>query len=220
MYADDDLLMLSGIQHMAFCPRQWALIHIEQQWAENRLTVEGHLLHERVDDPFITDTRKNVVTCRSLAVVSYKLGLYGVVDVVEFYPSDSSVNATELHGKRGFWKPVPVEYKRGSPKPDPIDEVQLCAQALCLEEMYHVNISEGYLYYGETRHRHQVVFTDELKTLVERYAGEMHRLFEKRITPLPDYQPRCKSCSLVNECLPKHFKEGDIVKNYLQTLED
>ncbi len=220
MYSADDLLMLSGIQHIAFCPRQWALIHIEQRWAENRLTVEGHHLHEKVDDPFVTDSRKNVVTCRSLAIVSFELGLYGKADVVEFYANDSSVNAIEIYGKQGYWRPIPVEYKRGKPKSDPIDEAQLCAQAMCLEEMYNVNISEGFLYYGETRHRHRVVFSHDLRTIVKGLSSEMHAFFDKRLTPLPDFRPRCKSCSLVNECLPRPFSRRNSVSNYLKQLEE
>lgn len=220
MYTDDDLLMLSGIQHMAFCPRQWAMIHIEQQWAENRLTVEGHHLHERVDDPFITDSRKKVVTYRSLAVVSYKLGLYGMADLVEFFPTDNPDNATSLAGKSGFWQPIPIEYKRGKPKHEVIDEVQLCAQAICLEEMYNLKISEGFLYYGETRHRFEVAFDDELRKLVEEYSSRMHYLFEHRITPPAEYAPCCKSCSLINECLPKQMNGGNAVNDYLKLLDD
>lgn len=220
MYSEEDLLLLSGIQHIAFCPRQWALIHIEQQWTENRLTVEGHHLHERVDDPFITDSRKKVVTCRSLAVVSYKLGLYGMADLVEFFPTDNPDNATSLTGKSGFWQPIPIEYKRGKPKPEVIDEVQLCAQAICLEEMYNLKISEGFLYYGETRHRFEVAFDDKLRKVVEEYSSRMHYLFERRITPLAEYAPRCKSCSLNNECLPKQMTGGDTVNNYLRLLDN
>ncbi|NMC60760.1 MAG: Dna2/Cas4 domain-containing protein, partial [Candidatus Methanofastidiosa archaeon] len=137
MYIDDDLLMLSGIQHIAFCERQWALIYIEQQWSENLLTIEGHYLHEKVDDPFFSETRKDIVYLRSLPVVSYRLGLYGKADLVELCKvTGESENAIEFPGRVGKWKITPVEYKRGKPKTDTCDEVQLCAQALCFEEMY------------------------------------------------------------------------------------
>jgi CRISPR-associated exonuclease Cas4 len=217
-YADENLLMLSGIQHMAFCPRQWALIHIEQQWSENVLTVEGHHLHEKVDNPFLKDTYKNVITYRSLSLVSHKLGLYGVADVVEFIQTDSNINSTILNDKQGYWQPIPVEYKRGKPKPDERDEVQLCAQAICLEEMYSLSINVGYLFYGETRHRHEVEFSNTLRNKVESYAKQMHHLYETGTTPLPEYKPHCKSCSLVELCMPKTFSRAGKVDDYLKGL--
>ena len=175
MYSEDDLLMLSGIQHFAFCERQWALIHIEQQWAENMRTVEGTHIHERVDDPFASEVRGNVITLRSVSLVSYRLGLYGVADVVEFKRAENCAGIG-MEGYSGVWKPVPVEYKRGKPKPDERDAVQLCAQAICLEEMYQNDkntpliIDKGYLFYGETRHRQEVIFCHELRNKVETYA--------------------------------------------------
>ncbi len=220
MYAEDDLLMLSGIQHFAFCKRQWALIHLEQVWAENRLTVEGHHLHERVDDPFQDTSRKTVIICRSISVVSLRIGLYGIADVVEFHSSDSGENAMPLPHHPGYWRPVPVEYKRGKPKPDERDEVQLCAQAICLEEMYGITLTHGYLYYGETRHRFAVDFTDEIRHLVEQYAAQMHSCYERRITPPPEYAPRCRSCSLVNDCLPRQKVRWKSVQSYLSILAD
>lgn len=225
MYSDDDLLMLSGIQHIAFCERQWALIHIEQQWAENMRTVEGKHMHERVDDPFASEVRGNVITLRSVSLVSYRLGLYGLADVVEFTRSENA-QGIGLNGYPGKWRPVPVEYKRGKPKPDERDEVQLCAQAICLEEMYNANndfnlvISFGYLFYGETRHRHEVIFSLELRNRVESYARRMHELFETGTTPLAIYKTHCKACSLVELCNPKSFcnpwKVNDYLKNALE----
>lgn len=220
MYAEDDLLMLSGIQHFAFCKRQWALIHLEQTWSENRLTVEGHHLHERVDDPFENTKRNQVITCRSISVASFRLGLYGIADVVEFHSCETEDNSIVLPNRSGFWRPIPVEYKRGKPKPDERDEVQLCAQAICLEEMYNLFISNGYLYYGETRHRSNVDFTSGIRLLVEQYAEEMHRLFQEKATPLPEYKSHCKSCSLINECIPKQRSRWKSVRHYLSTLED
>lgn len=217
-YADENLLMLSGIQHMAFCPRQWALIHIEQQWSENVLTVEGHHLHEKVDNPFLKDTYKNVITYRSLSLVSRKLGFSGVADVVEFIQTDSNVNSTVLNGKHGYWQPVPVEYKRGKPKPDECDTVQLCAQAISLEEMYSLSINFGYLFYGETRHRHEVEFNNTLRNKVESYAQQMHNLYESGTTPLPEFKLHCKSCSLVELCMPKTFSRLGKVNDYLKAV--
>ena len=217
-YADENLLMLSGIQHMAFCPRQWALIHIEQQWSENVLTVEGHHLHEKVDNPFLKDTYKNVITYRSLSLVSRKLGFSGVADVVEFIQTDSNVNSTVLNGKHGYWQPVPVEYKRGKPKPDECDTVQLCAQAISLEEMYSLSINFGYLFYGETRHRHEVEFNNTLRNKVESYAQQMHNLYESGTTPLPEFKLHCKSCSLVELCMPKTFSRTGKVNDYLKAV--
>ena len=213
-YKEDDLLLLSGIQHMAFCPRQWALIHIEQQWAENVKTIEGQHLHERVDDPFNKDSSSALVVWRSLNLISYELGLTGRADVVEFRKSDTGIN---LPGKAGKWIPYPIEYKRGKPKPDERDEVQLCAQAKCMEEMFGTEILEGALYYGETRRRTVVQFSTELRSQVEAYANEMHRLFEQGITPAPEYKSHCKSCSLIEICLPKQMRGLKTASNDLKT---
>ncbi len=212
-YSEDELLMLSGIQHISFCKRQWALIHIEQQWAENVLTVEGHFLHERVDDPFAGDKRVNTITSRSVPLVSHTLGLYGKADVVEYLRDDKE--GIELKGHQGKWLPVPVEYKRGKPKPDERDEVQLCAQAICLEEMHGTNIAKGALYYGETRHRHEVCFDETLRKKVMEYAQIMHDYFDRGYTPPAEYKPHYKSCSLVNICMPESFGHPTDVNQYL-----
>ncbi|HCY40795.1 MAG TPA: CRISPR-associated protein Cas4 [Prolixibacteraceae bacterium] len=219
MYSDDDLIMLSGIQHIAFCERQWALIHIEQQWHENMRTVEGAHMHQRVDDPFASEVRGNVITLRSVSMVSFELGLYGVADVVEFIRSESG-EGIELNNYAGKWNPIPVEYKRGKPKPDQRDEVQLCAQAICLEEMYgeNLNIGKGYLFYGETRHRHEVVFSQDLRSRVENYARQMHELFESGTTPLAIYKSHCRACSLVEICNPKAFANPRKVDDYLRNM--
>lgn len=223
MYSEDDLLMLSGIQHFAFCERQWALIHIEQQWAENMRTVEGKHIHERVDDPFASEVRGNVITLRSVSLVSSRVGLYGVADVVEFIRSENSAGIG-MERCSGVWQPIPVEYKRGKPKPDERDAVQLCAQALCLEEMYqnnkapHLIIDKGYLYYVETRHRHEVVFSHELRYKVEMYARQMHDLFAAGYTPLAKYKTHCKACSMVEICNPRAFDNPRKVNDYLKNI--
>lgn len=198
-YTPDELLPLSGIQHFIFCRRQWALIHVERQWQENALTVEGKLLHKRADDPFFMETRKGLMTARSVPVASYRLGLSGVCDVVEFTESPEGV---KLPGREGLFLPAPVEYKRGHEKRDPCDEAQLCAQAVCLEEMLAVTIPAGYLYYGETRHRVAIELTAELRELVRSMSAEMHTYFQRGYTPRVKTSKACRSCSLADICLP------------------
>jgi CRISPR-associated exonuclease Cas4 len=182
--APENALPLSGLQHLAFCPRQLALIHLEQVWAENRLTAEGRLLHERADLPGHT-RRHDLRTVRGLALASQRLGLSGRADVVEFRS-----------------EPFPVEYKRGRRKPDDCDLVQLCAQALCLEEMLECSVPRGAIFYGEPRRRIEVEFTQELRDRTESLATEMHRLYEARQTPAAQPGAHCQSCSLVDICLP------------------
>ena len=198
-YPPEEWLPLSGIQHFLFCRRQWALIHVERQWQENVLTVEGRLLHKRTDDPFFTETRKGVITARSVPIGSYRLGLSGICDVVEFSESPDGV---KLPRWEGLYLPAPVEYKRGKPKREPSDEAQLCAQAMCLEEMLSVRILFGYLYYGEIRHRIAVELTEELRALVNKMAEEMHAYFQRGYTPRVKPFKGCRSCSLADVCLP------------------
>lgn len=198
-YTQDDLLPLSGIQHFLFCRRQWALIHVEMQWKENALTAEGRIMHQRADDPFFTETRNGVITARSVPVASYRLGISGVCDVVEFTASPDGVR---LPGRDGLYLAAPVEYKRGKPKREPVDEAQLCAQAMCLEEMLALSIPRGYLYYGETRHRVEVELTGELRGLVRDMSSEMHAYFSRGYTPRVKTSKACHSCSLADVCLP------------------
>lgn len=199
-YTSEELLPLSGIQHFYFCRRQWALIHVERQWRENALTAEGRLMHERTDNPFDTEVRGGLITARAVPVASYRLGLYGVCDVVEFLPSP---DGTPLHGRAGTYLPRPVEYKRGKEKNDRCDEVQLCAQAMCLEEMIPVVIPAGYLFYGQTRRRVEVTFDEALRELVARMAAEMHDYYARGHTPRVKPNKACRSCSLADICLPK-----------------
>lgn len=217
LYPDDSLLLLSGIQHFAFCRRQWALIHVEQQWQENVRTFEGRSLHERVDDPFFTESRGAMQVCRSLPLVSYTLGLYGVADVVEFHQSPAETPATiRLTGKEGYWLLYPVEYKRGKPKPDDRDAVQLCAQAVCLEEMLGVSIAEGSLFYGQTRRRQIVSLEGSLRKRVAELAADMHVAFERGVTPPPQKSRACAECSLVELCLPKIERKQHTVAQYIE----
>jgi len=198
-YTPDELLPLSGLQHFLFCRRQWALIHIEMQWQDNVLTVEGKQLHERVDDPFFVETRHDVVISRSVPVASYTLGISGICDVVEFTRSPEGVR---LPGRQGCYLPAPIEYKRGRPKREPVDEAQLCAQAMCLEEMLSIAIPRGFLYYGRTHRREPVELTDELRRLVREAAAEMHAYMARGHTPRVKVSKACRACSLANICLP------------------
>lgn len=216
-YPPDALLALSGIQHFAFCRRQWALIAIERQWHDNVLTAEGKILHQRADDPFAKEIRDGVIIARALPVASYRLGLYGVCDVVEMHPATAGV---PLPGRTGAYQPVPVEYKRGKEKDDPCDEAQLCAQAMCLEEMLATTIEYGCLFYGETRRRVQVALTAELRGLVTEYAAEMHALYERGHTPRVRPSKACKSCSLVNICLPDMQAATRSAASYIQKQID
>ncbi len=209
MYAEEDYLMLSGIQHFAFCKRQWAMIHIEQQWAENYRTTAGEIMHKKAHDESAFEKRGNLLTVRGLRISSRSLGLSGQCDVVEFHQDE---NGIDLFGYEGKWNIVPVEYKRGTVKENNADELQLCAQAVCLEEMFQMDIPEGFLYYGENRRRHQVEFTSELSSEVERTADKMHEMFRRGHTPGAKPSKQCKSCSLENLCLPKLQKSGDVRK--------
>lgn len=200
MYSEDEYLMLSGIQHFAFCRRQWALIDIEQQWEENYRTTAGELMHKKAHDGGAFEKRGDLLIVRGLRISSHELGLSGQCDVVEFHRNDDGIDLFDYDGK---WRPVPIEYKHGTIKEDKSDEAQLCAQAICLEEMFQTDIPEGYLYYGQNRRRHHVEFKETLRKEVKELCREMHELFKKGYTPNVKYSKQCKSCSLENLCLPK-----------------
>lgn len=202
MYTEDQLVMISALQHLAFCKRQCALIHVEQQWADNRATVLGELLHERVHTES-HETRGDVRTARSLRLVSYEYGLVGQSDVVEFHKTGESSGSVRLYRCDGFWSPFPVEYKKGKPKKDNVDRVQLCAQAICLEEQMDVTIVEGSLYYGENRKRQLVEFDGSLRRETSELIRELHELIDSGRTPKAKYQKKCDSCSLFDVCQPK-----------------
>ncbi len=208
-YDEDDLLPLSGIQHFAYCERQWGLIHIENQWVENLRTAEGRLLHQRVDDPYFMESRGDVKTARSIPLVSKTLGLYGIADVVEIH---------RITGNISDMRYSIVEYKRGKPKSDDRDDVQLCAQAICLEEMLSITLDFGYMYYGETKHRHKVELNDLLRTRVKTLAKKMHQLYAQGITPPGVKSKRCKNCSMLDICLPKLGKIGKKVGVYMSNV--
>lgn len=193
MYREEDYLMLSGLQHFAYCRRQWALIHIEQQWAENERTVDGQIFHSVAHDKAWIEKRGELLITRGLPVKSAKLGMSGICDVVEFHKSEEGVS---LASYEGLWQPYPVEYKKGLPKLNEADEMQLCGQAICLEEMLLCRIPGGSLFYGENRRREPVEFTEELRGKVYDMAKEMHVLWDKGYTPRGKPQKGCNACSL------------------------
>jgi len=211
-YDEDDFLLLSGIQHFNFCRRQWALIHIEQQWQENVLTLEGSYVHEVADNPFIREKRKDKLIVRAMPVQSRELGITGVCDVVEFVRDPQGV---DLVGEQGRFLPVPVEYKRGKPKLDDSDRSQLIAQVMCLEEMMVVELSHGFLFYDEIKRRVEVQISREDKDKVRETLREMHQHFQRRHTPKVKASAKCRSCSLHSVCLPE-LVERRSVASYIE----
>jgi CRISPR-associated exonuclease Cas4 len=196
----DDYLMLSGLQHFAYCRRQWALIHIEQQWNENERTVDGMLFHERAHDAEATEKRGNTIITRGLRIHSDRLQVSGICDMVEFHKSKEGIT---LSGYEGTWQPYPIEYKKGKEKPNNADELQLCGQAICLEEMLLCKIPSGSLFYGEIHRRIPVEFTSELREQVESMLAEMRELWKRGYTPKVKAHKGCNACSLKEICVPR-----------------
>lgn len=192
-------LLLSGIQHFAFCRRQWALIHVEQQWAENRRTVDGGIFHQRAHDGEQFESRGDVLIARGLRIFSHRLNVSGACDVVELHRDPHGIT---LAGREGTWRVYPVEYKRGEPKEDDADRLQLCGQAMCLEEMLACQIPEGSLFYGEIRRREKVAFTPEIRRRVEEMLSEMRGYYERGYTPQVKRTKACNACSLKELCIP------------------
>lgn len=216
-YEESDYLQLSGIQHFRFCRRQWALIHVENQWAENSRTVDGAILHQRAHDSGQREHRGTLLITRNMRISSRELGVSGACDVVEFRQSREG---TPLAGESGLFQPYPVEYKNGSPREDTANELQLCGQAMCLEEILCCDIPKGALYYGEIRRRVEVSFTPELRQEVRDCLREMHELYRRGHTPKVKPTRSCNACSLKELCLPRLMKTVP-VKTYLQkSLEE
>ena len=215
--SQEEYLQLSGLQHFAFCRRQWALIHIEQLWRENLRTVEGQLLHHRAHDETQRERRGNLLILRGLAIQSPTLGVSGVCDVVEFHASPQGV---PIHGEEGLWLPYPIEYKRGKPKSNQADELQLCAQAMCLEEMLCCSIQEGALFYGETKRRTVVSFDSALREQVVSLLQEMHQLYRRGYTPKCKPTKSCNACSLKELCLPKLMKKQNVSAYLRSAMEE
>lgn len=222
---DDEFVMLSALQHYLFCPRQCALIHVEGAWSENYLTAAGRVLHERVDRQGM-ETRRDVHLATSLRLVSRRLGVMGVADKVEFCRVEGPVDANgcivaaPLPNRSGYWRPLPVEYKRGRPKEHRADEAQLCGQALCLEEMFGVTIPTGDLFYGETRRRIEVVFDAELRGLTESVVSSVRDIISRGVTPPPDIGKKCEACSLKEICRPDETFSGRSARRWLENRLD
>jgi len=203
MYPESEFQQLSALQHLAFCPRQWALIHLEGCWEENMLTAEGKILHDRAHEGE-EEMRGDCRIVRGLRLHSFRLGLSGMADVVEFYREGDD------------WRPYPVEYKHGRPKLEPCDEIQLCAQALCLEEMLNRPVEKGAIYYGKPRRRKEIVFGDELRNQTESFCTKLHQMSAAGKTPAAEYRKECEGCSLLVRCLPKvTSKAKSTVRHYI-----
>mgnify|MGYP000443601521 CR=1 FL=1 len=202
-FSEDELLPLSALQHLVFCPRQCALIHLEGVWDSNQYTAEGDILHARVHE-LGCETRGDTRIARNVALRSLRLGLAGVADCVAFTHSGKQIIAA-----------FPVEYKRGRPKLHRADEVQLCAQALCIEEMLHITVPNGALFYGQTRRRLPVEFDAALRSLTHAAAAQLHQLFDSRCTPPAVYDKKCRLCSLINRCLPRVTSGAASARSYL-----
>ena len=214
MYDEEDMLMLSGIQHYMFCPRQWALIHMEQLWDDNRLTTEGSLLHERVDNPFYRERNGEVITIRRVGLASKRLGLYGFSDAIELHHAADGENAITIDRHPGKWMPYPVEYKHGRPKKNPCDEVQLAAQVMCLEEMYGIRLDSAALFYWATAQREEILIDENLRRLVVTIAETMHEMMKDHTLPPAEPTRQCRSCSLKDICMPD--SAGKKVSSYLK----
>jgi len=218
--AEETQIMLSALQHYLFCPRQCALIHVEGVWNENFLTASGRSLHERVDQRG-GETRKRIHLATALRLVSKRLGVTGVADMVEFHRQDAPFGqdgqrlAARLPGRNGFWRPFPVEYKRGKPKPHRADAVQLCAQALCLEEMLNLSIASGALFYGATKRRVEVPFDVVLRQLTEKTVANVRNLLCSGKTPLPVWDNGCRACSLIDLCRPREVTRTTSAQSWL-----
>ncbi len=206
MYKEDELWPISALQHFVFCPRQCALIHIEQVWSENRLTAEGRIMHERVHGEG-NESRGDVRMARGVFLRSLQLGLVGMADVVELYRID-----------KDRWQPFPVEYKRGKPKHDHCDAIQLCAQAMCLEEMLSTSVPAGALFYGRTRRRFDVDFDEKLRQETEETSNAVRQLIASGITPPPEYTKRCKNCSLIEKCMPREVGKHSSIRKYVKRM--
>ena len=215
MYPEEDLLMLSALQHYIFCPRQCALIHIEQAWTENLFTAEGRVMHERVDAGS-RESRGDVRLAFGLALRSLRLGLSGKADVVEFHRELAARGSTRSGSF--LWRPFPVEHKRGRPKKADWDKVQLCAQAICLEEMLGINVPRGALFYGKIRRRLDIVFDESLRRQTEETARRLHELIDSGVTPPPVYTKACESCSFFESCLPTAVGGCKSVSRYLKEV--
>jgi CRISPR-associated exonuclease Cas4 len=204
MFTEDDFIMISALQHYVYCPRQCALIHVEDVWSENLFTVRGNILHEKVDTDTY-ETRGDVKTVRGLRIHSFKYGLVGRCDVVEFHKTKTGNEA------------VPVEFKAGKPKENISDKVQLCAQALCLEEMLNIKIPKAVFFYGKIRRRNIIDIDDELRRQTEDIISKVREIVSCKIIPAAKYEAKCRNCSLQTICQPKAMNQRKL-QNYIKEL--
>ena len=205
--------MLSGIQHFCFCKRQWALIHLEQMWTDDARTASGDVFHEKVDQQ-TKETRGGMIMARAVAVSSPSLGLSGRCDVVEFIESP---NGHEVEGMTGLYLTRPIEYKIGRRKKDDWDRIQLCAEAIALEESLNTRVDTGFLFYGMERRREEVTITESLRMTTKSIADEMHRMYKAGLLPPAEQKPACKKCSLQNDCMPE-ASHNKSVSDYISHL--
>ena len=214
MQVDEERLALSGLQHLFFCERQWGLIALEGLWQDDERTAHGNVLHERAHDIALREQRGSTRIVRAQPLYSERLGLYGVADIIEYRKGERGV---PLQGRAGLWMPVPIEYKRGKAKRDQRDEVQVCAQAMCMEEMFGIALDEAYLFYHQTRTREAVALSAQLRAQVEQLSKHMHALYQKGVTPPPRKDQKiCRLCSLKDLCMPK--MPGSEVTRYVQGI--
>lgn len=218
MIPPEDWLMLSGIQHFLFCPRQWGLIDIEQSWADNKLTIEGSILHENVDNPLYRLCNSGRLTLRRVALASAEMGVSGFSDAIELIPTPK--DGISVAGYSGKWIPYPIEYKHGKGKTGHCDEAQLAAQVMCLEEMYGISLTEGAIFYAKTKRRTTVTITEELRSLTKKSFHQMHELIRSGKIPKATPSPNCKKCSLTDICMPHSGYNGTVAKYLIKNLHE
>jgi len=214
MYTEDELLPISALQHLAFCERQWGLIHLEGAWSDNYLTAQGNVMHEKAHNQE-TESRGNLRIARGLRLRSLRLGLVGQADVVEFHKVTREEAGISIARARGFWRPLIIEYKRGKPKIGHEDEVQLCAQVMCIEEMLDTVIESSSFFYGQPRRRYDLIIDDVIRKKTELLIVKLHKMYDAGVIPAAVYTKKCQACSLVDICLPNIKKKYRKVQGYL-----
>lgn len=205
---------MSGIQHFCYCKRQWALINIEQVWEDDARTTSGSIFHTKSDDPLKTEARGDTISSRAIPASSSTLGLSGRCDVVEFIRDP---NGVEIGTRSGTYSIVPIEYKVGGRKSKHCDALQLCAEAMALEETFGCSIRQAYLFYGSERRRLEVIIDDDLRVETTKLAEEMHEMFRASFVPKPMNDKRCERCSLIDLCLPTAVKKKDVTR-YIEKM--
>ncbi len=224
-YNEDELLPLSGLEHLVYCERQAALIHVEGLWSDNMLTALGHDRHVVIHEPSV-EVRGNVRLVRGLRLRSLELGLVGMADVIEFHLmqedplGNCSSRLASLPGAAGLWRPFPIEYKKGTMRKEPGYEVQICGQAICLEEMLEADVREGAIFFGESSRRWSVTFDQDLRKKTYDAAARFHELLSAQETPPPFWSKKCPNCSMVDICLPKAGRKGSVHKYLGASLEE